>query len=356
MLRTVGSIDSAASPRGGRSAAPLRIARIPWLCAFIMLLAAGCRSDAYREVYTEKMAGRIRVLEDQLNEADYANEVLRQKLHRYEQQQTADADRRRRGAAADDARDADADVEVEIDRGADGDRLDVDVDVDEGDADDAQADEPPTSPLTPAPRRRYPPVQPVPPRADDLQPEDIDLGEPLPPGGETDDAELPPGQIPTPESARLLAPPVPESVSIHTGLSGRHHHDSDGVEDGLFLVLSVADAAGNPIRCEEAISVVVLDPERSGEEARLGRWNFSAEEVAAYFREHPLPSIQLPILWREKQPSGESMAIFVRVMTDADQPLETDMLLELKAGGSPQWAPRGLEGRAALPIDRSSVF
>lgn len=352
MLRIVGSIDSAAPPRGGRSAALLRIVRIRWLCALVVLLAAGCRSDAYREVYTEKMAGRIRVLEDQLNEADYANEVLRQKLHRYEQQSTAGANRRQGG---DDADDSDPDVEVEVDRGGDGERLDVELDVDREDAND-QVDEPPRSPLTPAPRRRYPPVQPVPPRADDLQPEDIDLGEPLPPGGESDDATLPPGQIPTPESARLLVPPVPESVSIHTGLSGRHHHDSDDIEDGLFLVLTVADSAGNALRCDEAISVVVLDPARTGEEARLGRWNFSAEEVAAHFRENPLPSIQLPILWQEKKPSGESMAIFVRVMTDADQPLETDMLLEFKSGGTPEWAPRGLQGQAALPIDRSSVF
>lgn len=350
MLRLVGSIDSAKPPGGWRPAAPLPRARTRWSIALLVLLATGCRSDAYREVYTEKMAGQLRVLEDKLYEADYANEVLRQKLERIEREKSASSERRDPGADADDATDETPDVEIEIDREPDGDALDVELEVDD------DRDPSASPPLTPAPRRQYPPAQPMPPRAGDLEPEDIDLGEPLPPGRETDEAELPPGQIPTPESARLLAPPVPQSISIHTGLSGRHHHDSDDVEDGLFLVLTINDADGNAIECEEAISVVVLDPDRTGEEARIGRWNFSAKEVMANSRATPVRSVQLPILWQGKQPSGDAVAVFVRVMTETEQPLETDMLLQLKSGEAPRWAPRGLGNRATGAVNPATLF
>ena len=45
---------------------------IPWM--------SGCRSRATRDLYTQKMASEIRVLEDQLYEADYQNRILRDKL------------------------------------------------------------------------------------------------------------------------------------------------------------------------------------------------------------------------------------------------------------------------------------
>ena len=72
---------------------PVDRARMTRVLAACMLLSMsvtmGCRSAAQQDVYNEKMAGRIRVLEDRLNEAEYQNHVLRQELSRAESSQSA---------------------------------------------------------------------------------------------------------------------------------------------------------------------------------------------------------------------------------------------------------------------------
>lgn len=362
--RPTSGLAQAPPSRGARSQfAPTRFApprfapprfTLTLTCVFALLttVAGGCRSRAYQEVYVEKLTGEIRMLEDQLNEADYTNEVLRQKLARYEAREPRSSSERMpaEGGAAEGAGDDELDIRIEQNGTPDA-ASDVELDIDlgeplapddtSGDRDGADSDD------LPAPRDAYPPVQPLPPRAGEFETPPIELGEPLPPGEPDDDPALPPGQIPTPESARMLFPGIPATVAIHAGLSGRHHHDSDDVEDGIFLVLTVADADGRPIRCEQPVSVVVLDPAQTGEAARLGRWDFTAQEVNEQFRETPLPSIQLPILWQEARPSGDSVAVFVRVMTDAERPLETDMLMEFQAGSAAEWTSRGLGTHAA---------
>ncbi len=63
------------------------------------VLLTGCRGAAYRDVYTQKMAGEIRNLEDQLYQADYENQVLNDRLSRAEMrasQVQVPADARRR--------------------------------------------------------------------------------------------------------------------------------------------------------------------------------------------------------------------------------------------------------------------
>ena len=50
------------------------------LCCAVLM--SGCSSSASRDVYRQRMASEIRVLEDQLYDADYQNRVLREKLER----------------------------------------------------------------------------------------------------------------------------------------------------------------------------------------------------------------------------------------------------------------------------------
>ncbi|WP_164101423.1 hypothetical protein [Candidatus Laterigemmans baculatus] len=341
------------------------------LCLVLLwtAVAGGCRSRAYQDVYVEKLTGEIRTLEDKLHAADYSNHVLRQKLARLEARQGRAASER---LPAEDAAPDELEIRIAPDRDAGSrdpgatrdtapstpprqstplpaDPSDLDIEIDLGepvtpapiqpDAGRPDAGRPDDGEL-PAPPS-LPPVQPLPPRAGEFETPPIELGEPLPPGEPDDDQTLPPGQIPTPESARRLYPATPATIAIHAGLSGRHHHDSDDVEDGLYLVLTLADAEGRPVRAQQPVSVVVLDPAQTGEAARLGRWDFTAQEIEAHYRQTPIPSLQLPILWQEARPSGDSVAVFVRLMTDEAEPLETDMLMEFQAGAGGEWTSRG---------------
>ncbi len=56
--------------------------RLVWSLSACVLLTVGCRAPVQREVYSKRMAHEIRVLEDQLYDADYQNRVLRDELTR----------------------------------------------------------------------------------------------------------------------------------------------------------------------------------------------------------------------------------------------------------------------------------
>jgi hypothetical protein len=67
-------------------------AALGFLVLLSLSLLSGCRGRAHEDVYQAKLANQIRVLEDQLYEADYHNRVLRDKLR-----QAEDAARRHDG-------------------------------------------------------------------------------------------------------------------------------------------------------------------------------------------------------------------------------------------------------------------
>ncbi|WP_068260036.1 hypothetical protein [Rubripirellula obstinata] len=50
------------------------------------MISTGCNSRAHQEVYRQRMASEIRVLEDQLYDADYQNRVLQDRLQKYNNQ------------------------------------------------------------------------------------------------------------------------------------------------------------------------------------------------------------------------------------------------------------------------------
>lgn len=52
------------------------------LALAVLLPSSGCRSRAKQDVYVQRLSGEVRLLEDQLYEADYRNRVLAEKLAR----------------------------------------------------------------------------------------------------------------------------------------------------------------------------------------------------------------------------------------------------------------------------------
>ncbi len=317
---------------------------------FTLIPLSACRSRAYQDVYNDQLTSEVRILEDQLYEADYQNQVLQQKLERERRKQLSEktpANSRAPLSSSSNGSKARASEPGKVDSATP--TVPSEFDVDLGTPDDD----------LPAPFM-LPRVQVLPPRVEEFSPPQIEEGEPAPPGGEATDAPLPPGQIPTPESARLLLPiepTYPVSVEIHPGLSGGHHQDSDNEIDGLYLVVTLKDNLGKISHFDKPISIVLLDPDpsKTGEAARIGRWNFTAQQVAEHFRETPLPSFHFPILWNDRIPQGNEVAVFVRVMTNSETPIETDMMLRFRTSTTADWQPSGLGTRSA-GLDPATVW
>lgn len=345
---------AASSPADSQESAVGYSCGITMRPAFILVLApllwlSGCRSQAHQDVYNEKLIAQVRSLEDQLNAADYEIKILHQRLER--QRQATEQDASRSGFRSRD-RDKPSPRRADPPSGpAADDNVLGDFDIDLGSPSDVGPSDVSPGDFGPGDVQPgdLPPIQPLPPREQDITPPPIEFGAPQPPLLQGEDVELPPGQIETPDSARLLLPPQPAiavTTEIHPGLSGTHHHDSDSTVDGMYLVLTISDEQGKPMSISPSLAVVMLDPTREGEDARLGRWDLTADQIAEQFRSSPLPSIQLPLLWQGKQPGGDEVAVFVRFMLEDGRQLETDLMLKLAARQPSDWKPQGL-GTAA---------
>lgn len=318
--------------------------------SLFMLPLAACRSRAYQDVYNDQLTSEVRILEDQLYEADYQNQVLQQKLERERRKQlSGKSPANPRPPLTSSGNSGNAVTNEAETSDAKSTATPSEFDIDLGD---------PVDDL-PAPSQ-LPPVQVLPPRIEEFSPPQIEAGEPAPPGGDAKDAPLPPGQITIPESARLMLPiepTFPVSVEIHPGLSGGHHQDSDNQIDGIYLVVTLQDNQGKIAHFDKPMSIVVLDPDptKTGDAARIGRWNFTAQQVAEHFRDTPLPSFHFPILWNDRVPQGDEVAVFVRVMTNSETPIETDMMLRFRASTTADWQPSGLGTRSA-GLDPETVW
>ena len=362
----------------------------------------GCRSGAYEDVYRQKMAKEIRQLEDKLYAAEYENEVLENRLSRQqarteelreeldepESTESAPASLGTPGVTsplpgAEPISPLDPDQTDEEEAG-----VDIDIDLDsttprqteqEADEDlqlpemdpgfpangppriDATDGREPTDEQKSADQRKSPrpstdrpdeapaesellpaPTGPQPPGKEDTDLPPVIEGEILPPPASPEEIK-PPGQIQLPDSAQAAAG-VPATLRIHRNLSGGNH--VDGKLQEMRLVVNAVDSLGKTVDLDDfdiagELSVVVLDPKRAPDEARLGRWDFRDEELSALVRSEPISSLHIVVPIADKQPQGDEVIVHVRLRGEEDEMrCESRLPVEAKTAAS-QWTPRG---------------
>ncbi len=379
--------------------------RIPILVLLAPLVVAaplGCRGRAQREMYEAKMAHEIRVLEDQLYEADYHNRVLIDKLERIKLKSEAASRTRREdtggyesipapvpsssgrsresGSPGDgEARAANGQPSVEkpapadlippelpdiegmgdlgeiVDEGEPADASELNVpsvsdpfkdDSGSEEARDARSpsqDESDSGELLPAPGGPEPPGK----RDTEVPPEVP--GEILPPSmldGEPE--EKPPGQILLPDSVQD-GNGVPDQLRLHPSLSGGSL--VDGKIENMLVVVTVQDKLGRPLDLADydvdgELSIVIFEADQDEIEAgRLGRWDFTADQVAELVRSDPISGLHVPISWQGRQPDGEEIVVHVRLRSDEDEMRCRGKIKVERGNAVAEWTPRGEDVR-----------
>jgi hypothetical protein len=337
-------------------------------CA-ITLSLAGCQSRAHRDAYIQKMASEIRVLEDQLYDADYQNRILRDKLERARAVPTRDPEYSDiHGIAPYGSKYEPPSV---LDSRIDDSRIDTGALIDSEpsvpepvplpQSDAAESDDeiglPQQLPKEPeredGPKKRRdkplppPPGGPEPPGIDDLQLPEIDPGEIIPPPLGIEDRPPPPGKVDLPESLRPKREQIrpPKSLAIHPALSGGHQFD-DEPSEGLYLVVNAIDDRGRMVDLSAfdigaSMTVVALDPALPSSKARIGRWEFSPEQVGDLVRSDPVNGLHVPLQWQEHKPQGEDVIVHVRLRS-GDEEMKCDAELSVQpATATATWTPRG---------------
>jgi hypothetical protein len=182
----------------------------------------------------------------------------------------------------------------------------------------------------------------------DAPPEKLDLEPPtieLPAPGATEPTPASPAAPAKPEPLPPAAPTDTKVTHLFLNpiMTGGSDLDSRPGDDGLSVVVEPRNAAGEYVPRAGAISIVVLDPSKAGEEARVARWNFDLSAMQQKLKTGSAArGIQLQMPWPASPPSAERLHLFVRYETADGRQLQTDREIFLTPPGqlSQRWTPR----------------
>lgn len=168
----------------------------------------------------------------------------------------------------------------------------------------------------------------------------------------------PPAAIPSPpEQIRPTAGEQPLATAIpakprdtkvtHITLSplftGGADFDSQPGDDGICVVVEPRNAGDEYVPEAGPISIVVLDPARQGDAARVARWDFDLSAARQKLANSAATTgIKLELPWPAAPPGANRLHLFVRYETPDGRKLQTDREIFLTPPGqvSSRWTPR----------------
>jgi len=134
--------------------------------------------------------------------------------------------------------------------------------------------------------------------------------------------------------------------------------DFDGQpgDDGLRVVLEPRNAAGQFVSEAGPVSIVVLDPERIGDAARIARWDFDQTAMRQLLAASSGREIKLEVPWPASAPTASKLKLFVRYETSDGRRLQADREIFVVPPGQTlnRWTPRSTDRQTAAHISATT--
>ena len=127
-------------------------------------------------------------------------------------------------------------------------------------------------------------------------------------------------------------------ITLHPALTGGIGSGGRPGDEGLLVVVEPRDFGGNIVNAPGDISVALLDPALTGEQARLARWDFAAAETQGMIRTGSQPGIHLRLPWTST-PAHDRLKVFVRYTTRDGRKLQAERLIGVALNGPPPALP-----------------
>jgi hypothetical protein len=148
--------------------------------------------------------------------------------------------------------------------------------------------------------------------------DDGDSAPPFEPGQTSDESDddpevrlAPPGfsqQRGRRSASRRLA-----EVRFNRRLTGGYNADGHPGDEGVLVVLEPRNADGRLVEAFGDVTLFVNDPALPADERTVARWSFTADEIAARFKETPMGTgVHLRLPWPNDPPRHESLELLVR--------------------------------------------
>jgi hypothetical protein len=142
-------------------------------------------------------------------------------------------------------------------------------------------------------------------------------------------------------------------ITLNATLTAALNQNGQPGDDGLMVVVEPRNRAGELIPPAGSLSVSLLDPAAtSEEEARVGRWDYSAEQTKQLYRRTTLgDGVQLNLLWQKGPPRHDRLELYVRLAMADGRKLHArrTILVTLPAATAVAEEPRRLEPEPVMP-------
>jgi hypothetical protein len=141
-------------------------------------------------------------------------------------------------------------------------------------------------------------------------------------------------------------------VTLSSLFTGGADFDSQPGDDGLCVVVEPRNAGEQYVPEAGPISIVVLDPSRQGDAARVARWDFDLSAARQKLAGSAVTTgIKLELPWPATPPTANRLHLFVRYETADGRKLQTDREIFLTPPGqvSSRWTPRTAERQRPAP-------
>jgi hypothetical protein len=159
--------------------------------------------------------------------------------------------------------------------------------------------------------------------------------------GRQDEPALPivePGEefIPTPSNPGASARPEPSDrriarIVLNKQLTGGLSHQGKGGDEGILVVFEPRNARGEMVAEPGDVSIALVDPERSGPQSRIARWDFAAAEAFEQF--HRTGALgrgyEFELPWPDAAPQNKKLELFVRYVTPDGRKLLSEMTIRV---------------------------
>lgn len=172
-------------------------------------------------------------------------------------------------------------------------------------------------------------------------------------------------QLPAPAAAEPTMPepihsePADSHVThlfINPLLTGGSDFDARPGDEGLNVVLEPRNASDQLVAQPGAVSVVVLDPTKSGDAARVARWDFDLSATRQKMQSASAArGIQLQLPWPASPPAAKKLHLFVRYEAADGRKLQADreIFVSPHEQVAQRWTPRMPGSSAIGPLNAS---
>jgi hypothetical protein len=127
---------------------------------------------------------------------------------------------------------------------------------------------------------------------------------------------------------------LPVELSINRRMTGGMDRDRVGGDEGIMVFVEPRDDEGRLTRAPGAVSVVVMDPSKTGSDARIARWDFQANEFAKHFKKSAFgEGLVYELAWPNGPPASRDLMLFVRYVTPEGAKLTSDSPLNIRLAG-----------------------